>query len=258
VAIVTSASKVPEVTAAFWIAKVLTTGMGETASDFLVVRFDPVIAVIVSFAVLVALIVVQLSAHRYIPWLYWATVAMVSVFGTMAADVLHLVLGVPYLLSSILFGGLLVAVFLLWHRAIGTLSIHSITTLPRELFYWTTVLTTFALGTAVGDLAATTLHLGYFASGILFAVVILVPALGYRFARFGPVFAFWFAYVVTRPLGASFADWMGVSPARSGLGWGTGPVTLVLLALILVVVAWLAARNRSANTSYPSQRGEMT
>ena len=222
----------------FWVTKVLTTGMGETASDFLAHQMDPVVAGALGLLGLVVALVLQFRARRYVPWVYWLAVAMVSVFGTMAADVVHVILGIPYAVSTGFFLVALGVVFLTWQRTEGTLSIHSITTRRREVFYWATVLTTFALGTAAGDLTATTMHLGYLASGVLFAVVIAVPAVAHRFGL-NAVLAFWFAYVVTRPLGASFADWMGVPPARLGLGWGTGPVTLALAALIVVLVGYL-------------------
>jgi uncharacterized membrane-anchored protein len=165
---------------------------------------------------------------------------MVSIFGTMAADVLHVGLGIPYIVSTIFFTIVLAVIFVLWHATEKTLSVHSIYTRRREFFYWATVLATFALGTAVGDLTATTIGLGYFASGILFGVVIAIPAVAYRKFRLNGIFAFWFAYIMTRPLGASFADWMGVTVARGGLGWGTGPVSLGLGILIFGFVGYLA------------------
>ncbi|HEV7148428.1 MAG TPA: hypothetical protein VGN48_15665 [Pedococcus sp.] len=232
-------SKVPEVTAVFWVTKVLTTGMGETASDFLVRRIDPFIAVSVGFAAFAVALVLQLRARRYVPWIYWLAVSMVSVFGTMAADVVHIEFGVPYVVSTVAFLLALAAVFVVWNAAEHTLSIHSIRTRRRELFYWATVLTTFALGTAAGDMTATTMHLGYFASGVLFAVVIAIPALAHWRLGLNAIVAFWLAYIVTRPLGASFADWMGVPASRRGLDWGTGPVTLALAALIAVLVGYL-------------------
>ncbi|MCU1414920.1 MAG: hypothetical protein JWN80_2260 [Microbacteriaceae bacterium] len=235
-------SKVPEITALFWIVKVLTTGMGETTSDFFVLNFDPIVAVLVGFVVFAAALALQFAMKRYIPAVYWFAVVMVSVFGTMAADVTHIVLGVPYFASTAVFAVVLAVVFIVWFRVEHTLSIHSITSRRREAFYWATVLVTFALGTAVGDLTATTLHLGYLASGIVFAVVIAIPAIAFRWFRLNAVVAFWFAYIVTRPLGASFADWMGVSMARGGLDWGTGPVSLALAGIIVVLVGVLSAR----------------
>lgn len=228
----------------FWVVKVLTTGMGETSSDFLVKAIDPVVAVVIGAAVFATALLIQFRATRYIPGVYWLAVAMVSVFGTMAADVTHIVLGVPYLASTIAFATGLAVIFLMWYRSEHTLSIHSITTRRRECFYWATVLVTFALGTAAGDMTAVTLHLGYLASGVLFVVVIAIPAVGYRFAGLNPVLAFWFAYVATRPLGASFADWMGVSHARGGLQWGTGPVSLALAVLIVAGVTLIARQER--------------
>ncbi|CAN5239276.1 membrane protein [soil metagenome] len=234
--------KVPEITLLFWVIKILTTGMGETTSDFFVKRFDPVIAAAAGLAVLAVALALQFRAKRYIPAVYWFSVAMVSVFGTMAADAAHVVLGVPYLASATAFAVALAVVFVVWFRAEGSLSIHSITTRRREVFYWLTVLTTFALGTAVGDLTATTFHWGYLPSGIAFVVIFAVPAVAFRWFRLNAVVAFWFAYVVTRPLGASFADWMAGSTARGGLGWGTGPVSLVLATIIVLLVGVVSIR----------------
>ncbi|NVM99011.1 hypothetical protein [Arthrobacter sp. SDTb3-6] len=237
-------SKVPEVTALFWVIKVLTTGMGETTSDYLAHTIDPVIAVGIGAVCFAAALALQFSVKRYIPWVYWLAVAMVSVFGTMAADVLHVGLGIPYVASTIFYAVVLAAVFFLWHRTEKTLSIHSIHSPRREMFYWAAVLATFALGTAAGDLTAVTLQLGYLGSGVLFAVAIAVPALAYWKFGLKAIPAFWAAYIVTRPLGASFADWMGVSHARGGLDWGTAPVSLGWAAAIVVLVAVLAALQR--------------
>ncbi|MBN9098114.1 MAG: hypothetical protein J0I49_08400 [Pseudonocardia sp.] len=216
--------------------------MGETASDYLVRTIDPVIAVGAAGLMLAVLLVVQFTVRGYRPWIYWAAVAMVSVFGTMAADVTHIVVGIPYLVSTVAFTVVVAAALAVWHRTEATLDVHSITTPRREAFYWITVLATFALGTAAGDMTATTLHLGYLASGALFAVAIAVPAVAHRWWGLGPVPAFWIAYVLTRPLGASFADWIAVPPARGGLDLGTGPISLVLIAAIVAVVAQLARR----------------
>src|SRR4051794_38157242 len=191
--------------------------MGETTSDFLVHRLGPPPAVLIGLAAFSAALWLQLRAGRYLAWVYWLAVVMVSVFGTMAADVLHVGLGIPYIVSTVFFAAALATIFGLWYAVERTLSIHSIHTRRRELFYWATVLCTFALGTATGDLTATTLHLGYLTSGVLFALAIVVPAVAYRWLRLGAVPAFWIAYVLTRPVGASFADWMGVSHARGGL-----------------------------------------
>ncbi|MEO8242747.1 MAG: hypothetical protein ABI832_10565 [bacterium] len=234
-------SKVPQITVIFWIVKLLTTGMGETTSDFLVHQIDPPIAVAIGFSGFVAALVAQFVVTRYSPWIYWLAVVMVSVFGTMAADVLHVGLGIPYAISTAFFAVTLAAIFALWFSIERTLSIHSIRTRRREAFYWATVVTTFALGTASGDLTAVNLGLGYLDFGILFTAVIALPALAYW--RFGmpEIPAFWFAYIITRPVGASFADWMGVGYERGGLNWGTGPVSLVMGLTILALVGYLAA-----------------
>ncbi|MER6733125.1 COG4705 family protein [Streptomyces puniciscabiei] len=237
-----SANKVPEVTVYFWIIKVLTTGMGETASDFLAHLLGPIPAVGLGGLAFAASLVLQFAVRRYVAWIYWTAIVMVSVFGTMAADVLHVGLGVPYTLSTPLFMIALAAVFALWYTTERTLSIHSIRTRRREFFYWAAVLATFALGTAAGDLTAT-IGLGYLGSGILFAVAICVPAVAHRAGLLGAVTAFWTAYVITRPLGASLADWMAVSKA-DGLGWGLGPVTLAWTVAIVGFVAFLAMSRR--------------
>jgi uncharacterized membrane-anchored protein len=235
---------VPEVTAFFWIVKALTTGMGESTSDFLVHHLVPEIAVVLGGIAFVVALYLQFATDRYVPWRYWLAVAMVGVFGTMAADVLHVGLGVPYIASTIFYAVVLAVVFRTWYLSEGTLSIHSITTERRELFYWAAVLATFALGTAAGDLTAVTFGLGYFASGLIFAAIIAVPAIGYWRFGMNSILAFWFAYVVTRPLGASFADWLAVSSARGGLALGTGPVSFVLAATIAGFVAYLTVSGK--------------
>jgi uncharacterized membrane-anchored protein len=232
--------KVPQVTALFWVIKVLTTGMGETASDFLAHTMDPPIAVGLGLLGLAAGLAIQLRSRRYRAATYWFAVVMVSVFGTMAADVLHVGLGVPYIVSTVGFAIALTAILSLWYVTERTLSIHTVTAGRRELFYWATVLATFALGTAAGDLTAVTFGWGYLLSGFIFAAAIAVPAIAFRAGKMGAVAAFWTAYVITRPLGASFADWMGVSHARGGLALGTGPVTVAWAALIVALVAYLA------------------
>jgi uncharacterized membrane-anchored protein len=240
-------NKVPEVTAIFWITKVLTTAMGETTSDFMVHQIDPPVAVAIGFVVLTASLVLQFAVKRFLPWVYWFAVVMVSVFGTMVADVIHVQFGVPYAVSTVCFLVALAAIFALWYATQKTLSIHSIDTRAREMFYWAAVLATFALGTAAGDLTATTFHLGYLASGILFAVIIAIPAIGFRYWGWNGVFSFWFAYIITRPLGASFSDWLGLPPERGGVGIGTGPVSAVLTVAIIVCVAIMARDHTRAS-----------
>lgn len=234
--------KVPaRIAAIFWAIKLLTTAFGESTSDYLVHNVSPYLAVAAGFVVFVVAMALQLRVDRYVPWVYWLAVAMVAVFGTMAADVLHVEFRVPYIASSLLFAILLVAVFWVWSRAEPTLSIHSITTQRRELFYWAAVLATFAMGTALGDLAAYTFKLGFLSAGIVFAVLFLLPAVGYYVGRVGAIPAFWASYVMTRPLGASFADWTGKSRHAGGLGIGDGTIAFILAALILAAVTYLTA-----------------
>jgi uncharacterized membrane-anchored protein len=253
--------KVPEVTIFFWIIKLLTTGMGETTSDYLVFHINPYIAVALGGIGLAASLLLQLLVRRYIAWIYWLAVVMVAIFGTMAADVVHIVLGVPYLVSSVAFGAALAVIFASWYATERTLSIHSIYTPRRELFYWAAIMATFALGTAVGDLTATTVSLGstaslgYFAAGVLFAVLFALPALGYWLFRLNAIVAFWFAYVLTRPLGASFADWFGKPRSASGLGLGTGLISLVLAALIIGFVGYLTVTHKDVKDATTPPRG---
>lgn len=235
--------KVPEITLYFWIVKVLTTAMGESTSDYLVYHINPYVAVAFGCIGLVAALILQLVVRRYVAWIYWLAVVMVAIFGTMAADVLHVVLGIPYLVSTSFFAVALAIIFVAWYASEKTLSIHSIYTGRRELFYWATVMATFALGTAVGDLTAATLGLGYLASGVLFAVLFALPALAYRLFGLNAIVAFWWAYIVTRPLGASFADWFG-KPFLGGLGLGDTKVALVLTIAIIGFVGYLTVTRK--------------
>lgn len=244
-------SRVPDPTASFWALKLLTTGVGEVASDFLVRTFDPVPVVLISALGFGAVAAVQLRAGRYQPWRYWSFVLAVAVFGTMIADVAHLVIGIPYAVSTAAFALVLALVFVVWHRAEGTLSVHSVVTRRRELFYWATVIATFALGTAFGDLTATTLGLGYLGSALLFGALFLVPAVLFRLGL-PAVAAFWWAYILTRPLGASVADWLAVTPERGGLDLGYPAITAVGVALIAAGVAALQIRDARGRRSIHS------
>jgi len=246
------AIKVPEITALFWVIKLLTTALGESLSDYLVSVIDPVAAVGATFVVFAVAILVQLLTRRFHPWLYWLAVTMVAVFGTMAADVLHVALGVPYAASTIGFAAVLAVVLISWQRIEHTLDIHSIRTTRRELFYWATVSATFALGTAAGDLLATTFQLGYLGSAAVFAVAILIPYTGFRWGRWNAIGCFWFAYILTRPLGASLADWLGVGGDRGGVGLGHGTVSAVL-ALCVAVAVGITQAAASAAPSYGSR-----
>jgi uncharacterized membrane-anchored protein len=255
-----AAVKVAAVTGFFWVIKILTTAMGEAVSDYLVHRYNPYLAVIGGFLLFVVALGIQLTARSYRSWAYWLAVSMVAVFGTMAADVLHVEFRVPYVASSLLFAVALAAVFLVWHRSEGTLSIKSVTAGRRERFYWAAVLATFAMGTALGDLTAYTLGLGFLSAGIVFAVLFALPFLARRLLGWSSIAMFWLAYVMTRPLGASFADWMGKSRHAGGLGWGDGPVAFVLAVLIVAMVAFVAVTGRDdvqADHPVGDRRGEI-
>jgi uncharacterized membrane-anchored protein len=247
---VRGALRVPEITAYFWAIKALSTAMGESTSDYLVHAMDPKVAVVLGFIGFLAVLALQFWMRRYNPWTYWLAVVAVGVFGTMAADVLHVGFGVPYIVSTVIYAVALVAVFAGWYRTEGTLSIHSVDTPRREMFYWAAVVATFAMGTALGDLTATTFGLGYFASGLLFAAVIAVPAIGYFRFGWNPILSFWLAYVATRPLGASFADWMGKPQSAGGLGWGDEPVAIGLTIAIFCLVAFLAITRRDVQGAH--------
>ncbi|HEY6279942.1 MAG TPA: hypothetical protein VIX86_26830 [Streptosporangiaceae bacterium] len=250
------ASKVPEVTAFFWITKVLTTGMGESTSDFLVHRIDPVIAVGLGAVGLSVALVLQFARRTYSTWIYWLAVVMVAIFGTMAADVLHIRFHIPYTVTSTFFAITLAVIFVAWYMSERTLSIHSIYTRRREVFYWATVMATFALGTAVGDLTAYTLGLGYFTSAVVFAVVITIPGIAYRWLGLNAIAAFWSAYVVTRPLGASLSDWASVPHWRGGLAFGWGPVSVVLTVIIIGFVGYLAVSGKDTALRAPAELGQ--
>jgi uncharacterized membrane-anchored protein len=246
------ALRVPAVGVLFWVIKSLSTAMGESTSDYLVHALDPVVAVLLGLVGFSIALLVQLRMRRYVAWSYWFAVVMVGVFGTMAADVMHVGFGVPYVVSGLLCAVALAAVFVSWGRIEGTLSIHSITTTRRELFYWAAVVTTFALGTAVGDVTALTFGLGYAGSILVFGAIMVVPVVGYRVLHWNSVFCFWFAYVVTRPLGASVADWLGKPTADGGLGYGSGLVAAALSGLILVLVTYLAITKRDVQPTVSS------
>jgi uncharacterized membrane-anchored protein len=233
------AAKVPEITALFWVIKILTTGMGEATSDFLA-NGNLAVAGAVGLGGFCFALWLQFRTRRYVAAVYWFTAVMVAVFGTMAADGLHVELGIPYAATSSLYAVALAVVLVLWYRSEGTLSIHSITTRRREVYYWCTVFATFALGTALGDFAATTLNLGFLDSGLVFAALIAVPLIAWWKLGMGPVLGFWFAYVVTRPLGASFADYLGKPRSIGGLDHGDGTVAAVASVVIVILVAYVS------------------
>jgi uncharacterized membrane-anchored protein len=249
------AVRVPQPTILFWVIKLLSTGAGEAISDFFVKTFDPVPVVLVAGVVFAACFAIQITARRYVPWRYWLFVSLVAVFGTMVADATHIVVGVPYSISTGAFAIALAVVLIAWRLTEGTVSIHSVTTGRRELFYWATVLATFALGTALGDLTATAFRLGWLGSGILFVVLFAMPGIAFRLGA-PATLAFWWAYVLTRPLGASFADWLGMPRDAAGLGLGPLPVGAVGAVLIVAGVALLQRRGRAMPALAAPYRGE--
>jgi uncharacterized membrane-anchored protein len=232
-------TKVPEIIVLFWVLKLLTTGMGEAMSDFLGKKSVPLAGAIGIFGLSFALWL-QLRQREYRAPIYWFAVMMVAIFGTMAADGIHDGASIPYAVTTPVFACVVAAIFFLWYRSEGTLSIHSITTRRRESFYWAAVLGTFALGTAAGDLTAIQLKIGFFDSVLLFAAIIAIPAIGWWRFNMNPILAFWFAYVLTRPLGASFADWFSKPSSQTGLGLGDGTVSTIALVVFVALVAYVA------------------
>jgi uncharacterized membrane-anchored protein len=229
-------SRVAQVSLLFWVVKILTTGAGETGADFLDHAYDPVIVVLLSFLALVLALIWQLKSGRFSALKYWTTVTVLSVFGTLAADAVHVVVGVPYWLSTLVFAVALIAALAVWYAREGTLQMSEITTFPREAFYWAVVIITFALGTAAGDWLAMGLNLGFLGGTFVFASLFAIPLIAKRWIPTQQTALFWLAYTFTRPMGASFADWLALPPERGGLGYGTLAVTLLWLVLIAVVV----------------------
>jgi uncharacterized membrane-anchored protein len=232
------AAKVPEVTVLFWVIKISTTAAGEAISDMFV--SNKKVGVVVELSMFAIALFLQFRARRYTAVTYWFLALAIATAGTGVADTMHLVLGMPYAVTSLFWLVVLAAIFYLWDRSEHTLDIHSITTNRREKYYWCVVFATFALGTAVGDFTASTLGLGYLASAFLFCGVILIPWFGWKYLRWNSIFAFWFAYVITRPIGASFADYFSKSHELSGLNFGDWQTALVMTLLVVILVAYTA------------------
>jgi len=233
--------KVPEITAYFWIIKVLSTTVGETFADYLNTSLGLGLngtSVVMTVALILALLV-QFKMKKYVPATYWLCVVLTSITGTLVTDNLTDNVGISLIASSAVFSILLAISFVLWQRSEKTLSIHSIDTPQREGFYWATILLTFALGTATGDLVAERLAVGYGWSFWLFVGIIGLVAVAMRFKAIGTVLAFWAVYVLTRPLGASIGDYLSQDKKASGLGWGTTITSLVFLSVIVIVVSFL-------------------
>ncbi|MYT74948.1 MULTISPECIES: hypothetical protein [unclassified Streptomyces] len=249
-------NKVPEITAYFWIIKILCTTVGETAADLLAQDAGlGLTGVSALMSCLLALVlVVQFRGRAYRPGVYWLAVALISVVGTLISDNLTDNMGVPLELSTAVFAVLLVACFLIWYGREKTLSIHSIDTTGREAFYWLAVLFTFALGTAAGDLVAERMALGYLTSVLVFAAVIGAVAVSHFALGLNAVWSFWIAYILTRPLGASTGDWLSQPTGDGGLGLGTVVTSVLFLAVILGLVVHLSVtRKDTAPAGTPSE-----
>jgi uncharacterized membrane-anchored protein len=244
--------KVPEVTLAFWVIKVLATTVGETFADFLAERFGLGLTelIVIMGAGLVVALVFQFRARMYVPWKYWLSVVLISIVGTLITDKLVDDMGVSLWTCTIGFGVAMLATFAIWYRSEGTLSIHSIDTTKREGFYWLAILFTFALGTAAGDLLAETLNIGYFNSMLLFLALIGLIAIAWRFLNLNEVLAFWMVYVLTRPLGASTGDFLSQDKVDGGLELGTTVTSFVFLGAILaLVIGMTIAQRRNKSTA---------
>jgi uncharacterized membrane-anchored protein len=233
-------NKVPEVTLIFWTIKILSTTVGETGADYLAVHVGLGANLTMAFmcALLLAALLLQLSTKRYVPWIYWLTVVLVSVVGTQITDFLTDKLEISLYVSTAAFACALLATFAVWYGTEHTLSIRSITTRRRELFYWAAVLLTFALGTAAGDLATEALGLGFQLGVVVFAVLIGFVAVFYQLDT-NPVLSFWLAYILTRPLGASLGDLLSQSRNYGGVGLGTIHTSLAFLTVIIALVVWV-------------------
>ena len=238
-------SKVPEVTIFFWIIKVLCTTVGETASDFLNINlgFGLTGTSVIMGVVLAVVLFFQFKAKKYTPGIYWLTVVLISIFGTLVTDNMTDGMGIPLVVSTIVFSIALMITFALWYVSEKTLSIHSIYTKRREAFYWLTILFTFALGTATGDLMAESLGLGYLVIGILIVTLIAVVAVAWRF-KMDPILAFWLVYIMTRPLGASLGDYLSQPSTYGGLGLGAAVTSAIFLLAIMATVIFLAVTKK--------------
>ena len=237
----TMLNKVPAITVYFWIIKVLATTVGETAADLLATRlnFGLTVTSWIMSGIFIAALIWQMRTKAYLPTPYWLTVVLISVVGTLISDNLVDGLGISLVTTSIAFALILAAVFAAWYSSEKTLSVHTIVTTRRESFYWAAILFTFAMGTSVGDLISETLNMGYGPTALVFAAMIGAVAFLHFGLKVNAIFAFWLAYILTRPLGASIGDYMAKPAIAGGLGWGTITTSLIFLAAILTFVVFL-------------------
>lgn len=248
-------NKVPQVTLIFWLIKVMSTTVGETGADYLAVNVGLGTATTdgIMVALLAAALALQLRTRRYVPWIYWLTVVLVSIVGTQLTDFLTDTLEVSLYASTAAFAVALSATFALWFAVERTLSIHTIVTRRRESFYWLAILLTFALGTAAGDLATEALGLGFDWGVAAFGALIAVVALAYHLGA-DAVLTFWVAYILTRPLGAALGDLLSQSQEYGGLGFGTVVTSLVFLSVIVALVTFVTLNAASGTAARPAQR----
>lgn len=248
-------NKVPEVTIYFWIIKILATTVGETAADLIstTLGLGLTITSYIMTAIFVISLVIQLRYKKYVPWAYWLTVVLISVVGTLISDNLVDNLGVSLETTTTAFSIALAATFALWYRSEHTLSIHSIFTSKRELFYWAAILFTFALGTSAGDLVSERMHLGYAEAALIFGGLIALVTFAYYALKMNAILAFWIAYILTRPLGASCGDLLSQPVANGGFGLGTITTSLLFLTTITFLVAHLTFLERRHAPSLESE-----
>src|SRR5882757_734670 len=240
-----SPNRVPDVTVDFWLIKLLAVTMGETAADYLAVNLGLGLTVtsLIMTGVLVVALVLQFTRKRYVPWAYWLAVVLISIVGTLVTDNLVDNFGVRLQTTTIAFSVALVATFAVWYASERTLSIHTIFTTSREIFYWLAILFTFSLGTAAGDLVAERFDMGYLTTGLLFGGVIALIAFAYYVLKLDGILAFWLAYILTRPLGASIGDLLSQPVEYGGLGFGTTLTSVIFLGCILVLVLYMTLKN---------------
>jgi uncharacterized membrane-anchored protein len=239
-------NRVPAVTTEFWLIKLMAVTMGETAADYLAVNLGLGLTTtsLLMTAILIVALVLQFGQKRYVPWSYWLAVVLISIVGTLVTDNLVDNFGVSLITTTVLFTMALAATFAIWFASERTLSIHAIFTTKREAYYWLAILFTFALGTAAGDLVAEVFGLGYLATGVLFGMIIASLTFGYFFLGLDPILGFWLAYIFTRPLGASFGDFLSQPAQYGGMGLGTIITSALFLGAIVAIVVWISVTRR--------------
>ena len=234
--------KVPVIiTVYFWVIKILATTVGETGADFLIfnLHFGLMVTSLLMSLILFAVLYAQVRSEQYLPWLYWLTVVLVSIVGTLITDNLTDNFGVSLIASTIVFSIALTITLLVWYKIEKSLSIHSIYTPKREIFYWAAILLTFALGTAAGDLLGESVGLGYWLSALIFGIAILIVTFGFYAFKLNGILTFWIAYILTRPMGASIGDYLSQTSHNGGLGLGTVATSVIFLVAIIILVAYL-------------------